>query len=67
MSEETVIQLALTILTLPFLSFVILLAVGKLLPRKGDWLATGILTIALGLSLVVMFTVLGMPILDAIP
>jgi len=67
MSEETVIQLALTILALPFLSFLLLLSLGRILPRKGDWLATGILTVALGFSLVVMFGVLGMPVREAIP
>lgn len=59
MSQETLIQLSLVILFLPLLSFILLLAFGKRLPRNGDYIANGILFIALLLSFVVMFVKFG--------
>ncbi len=43
MSETAVIQSALAILLLPILSYVLVFFFGAKLPRKGDWLATGLL------------------------
>ena len=59
MSPEHLIHLALIILFLPLASFVLLLAFGKRLPKQGDFLATGIIFIALILSLFVLFTKFG--------
>ncbi|SMO64524.1 NADH-quinone oxidoreductase subunit L [Fodinibius sediminis] len=44
-------QLPLIILVLPLLGFLLLIFLGKRLPRKGDWLAAGLLITALALSL----------------
>ena len=49
------ITIALLILFLPLLSFITELFIGKKLPRKGDWLATSILFVCLGLSAYVLF------------
>ncbi len=54
MAHETLITLALTILLLPLGGFVLLIFFGKRLPRGGDWLETGLLTLALLLSGVVL-------------
>ena len=51
------ITIALSILFLPLLSFVLVLFLGKKLPRQGDWLATGILFICLGLSAYILYSV----------
>lgn len=48
-------SLPLIILAIPFLGFVLLIFFGKKLPRKGDWLATGLLISACVLSLVLLF------------
>ncbi|MBI3586664.1 MAG: NADH-quinone oxidoreductase subunit L [Ignavibacteriales bacterium] len=53
MSPETIIQLSVVILLLPLLGFTLLIFFNKRLPRQGDWLETGILFLALALSLVV--------------
>lgn len=44
-------QLPLTILLLPLLAFILLIFFGKRLPRQGDWLAAGLMTLTLLLSL----------------
>lgn len=49
-------QLPLIILFLPLLGFILLIFFGKQLPRKGDWLATGLLSTSLILSLILFFT-----------
>lgn len=49
------ISIALTILFLPLLSFLLVFFLGKKLPRQGDWLATSILFVCLGLSFYVLF------------
>ncbi|MDX1592090.1 MAG: NADH-quinone oxidoreductase subunit L, partial [Balneolaceae bacterium] len=48
-------QLPLIILVLPILGFVLLIFFGKKLPRKGDWLGTGLLMSAFILSLLLLF------------
>ncbi|MCC6397766.1 MAG: NADH-quinone oxidoreductase subunit L, partial [Bacteroidetes bacterium] len=47
--------LSLAVLLLPFAGFVLMMFFGKRLPRQGDWLETGISTIALGIALYVLF------------
>lgn len=59
MSPDTLTQLSLVILFLPFLSFVVLLFFGKKLPRQGDFIGTGSILIALALSFYVMFAKFG--------
>jgi len=54
LTPGSLIPLSLTILFLPLLSFVVLLFFGKRLPRQGDWLATALLFVCLGLSFVVL-------------
>ncbi len=59
MAHETLITLALTILLLPLGGFVLVVFLGKRLPRGGDWLETGLITAALLLSGVVLVEKLG--------
>ena len=59
MAHDTLITLALTVLLLPLGGFVLLIFFGKRLPRGGDWLETGILTVALLLSGVILVQKLG--------
>jgi len=54
MSHETLLTIALTILVIPLAGFAVLIFFGKKLLRQGDWLETGFITIALGLSFVVL-------------
>jgi NADH-quinone oxidoreductase subunit L len=49
-------QLPLVILLLPLLAFVLIIFLGKRLPRQGDWLATGFMAVAFGLSLILLIT-----------
>ena len=49
-------QLPLVILLLPLLAFVVIIFLGKKLPRQGDWLATGLMGLAFGLSLFLLIT-----------
>lgn len=49
-------QLPIVILLLPLLAFLILIFLGKKLPRQGDWLATGMMALAFGLSLFLLVT-----------
>lgn len=51
-----VINLSLLILFLPLVSFLILIFFGKRLPRRGDWLANGLLFVCLGLSFYILLT-----------
>jgi len=53
MSESAIIYSALVILLLPMLSFALLFFFGKALPRKGDWLATGLLGVSWALALAI--------------
>ncbi|HXG37948.1 MAG TPA: NADH-quinone oxidoreductase subunit L [Bacteroidota bacterium] len=55
MTQETILTLAVVILLLPLLGFAVLIFFNKRLPRQGDWLGTGILFLALALSLAVFF------------
>ncbi|PKD44974.1 NADH-quinone oxidoreductase subunit L [Rhodohalobacter barkolensis] len=50
------IQLSLLILLLPLLGFIVLIFSGKRLPRQGDWLGTGLLTVTLILSVVLLIS-----------
>jgi len=49
-------QLPLVILLLPLLAFVLIIFLGKRLPRQGDWLATGLMAVAFALSLFLLIT-----------
>ncbi len=55
MSADTLVTLSLAVLLLPLAGFVLMMFFGKKLPRQGDWLETGIITIALGIALYVLF------------
>ncbi|MBI3788941.1 MAG: NADH-quinone oxidoreductase subunit L [Ignavibacteriales bacterium] len=59
MSPETILQLSVAILLLPLLGFTLLIFFNKRLPRQGDWLETGILFLALILSLIVFAVKIG--------
>ncbi len=50
------IQLSLLILLLPLLGFIVLIFSGKRLPRQGDWLGTGLLSVTLILSVVMLIS-----------
>ena len=56
MEPQLFIQLSLLTLLLPLLGFVVLIFAGKRLPRDGDWLATGTVTLAFLISLVLLLT-----------
>ncbi len=47
-------QLPLTIMLLPLAAFLLLIFFGRRLPRNGDWLATGLMSVALVLSFTVL-------------
>ena len=49
-------QLPLTILLLPLLAFVVMIFFGKRLPRQGDWLATGMMSLTFVMSVILMIT-----------
>jgi NADH-quinone oxidoreductase subunit L len=53
------IQYSIYILLLPLLSFAVQIFFGKKLPRQGDFLATSLVGVSLGLSLYVAFSALG--------
>ena len=55
MSADTLVTLSLAVLLLPLAGFVLMMFFGKKLPRQGDWLETGIITIALGIALYVLY------------
>jgi NADH-quinone oxidoreductase subunit L len=55
MTDNAVLQTALTILLLPIVSYVILFFLGRRLPRQGDWLGVGLLGIAWLLALRIFF------------
>jgi NADH-quinone oxidoreductase subunit L len=55
-----------TILLLPLLGFILLIFFGKKLPRKGDWLAAGLMSLAFLLSLLLLITKLGFQPADSI-
>jgi NADH-quinone oxidoreductase subunit L len=54
MSSQTLVTISLVVLALPLLGFTLMAFFGKRLPRQGDWFETGIITVALGLSLIVL-------------
>ncbi|MDZ7806502.1 MAG: NADH-quinone oxidoreductase subunit L [Gracilimonas sp.] len=49
-------QLSITILLLPLLGFLLLIFFGKRLPREGDWLGSGLISISLLLSFYLLIT-----------
>ncbi len=55
MAQDTLVHLAIATLLLPLVGFLILIFLGKRLPRQGDWLETAILFLAVGISLVILF------------
>ncbi len=61
MGLDTLILLSLIVLFLPLAGFAVLVFFGKRLPRQGDWLATGLVTVSLLLSLVILFARLTSP------
>jgi len=67
MTENALLILTLIILFIPLASFILLLAVGRRLPRQGDTIATGLMFLGLGLSLLLLIVVLNRPVADAIP
>lgn len=52
-------QLPIIILLLPLLAFLIMIFFGKKLPRQGDWLATGMMSLTLLLSIILLITKVG--------
>ena len=52
-------QLSITILLLPLLGFLLMIFFGKRLPRQGDWLSTGIISIAFISSLYLLISKVG--------
>jgi len=61
MSDQSLIQLALIIFALPLLSYLLLITIGKKLPRGGDWLGTSLIFIGLILAAIIAVAKLGMP------
>ncbi|HZV13539.1 MAG TPA: NADH-quinone oxidoreductase subunit L, partial [Candidatus Kapabacteria bacterium] len=61
MSDQLVVQLALIIFAIPLVSYLSLIFIGKKLPRSGDWLGTGLMFIALVLSVIIAVTKLSSP------
>jgi len=59
MSPETLLQLATLVLLIPLAGFAILIFFSKRLPRRGDWLETGLLFVGLALSVVIFAVKLG--------
>ncbi len=55
MSQEFLLTLSVVILLLPLAGFVLVAFFNKRLPRQGDWLETLLITVALALSLLVMY------------
>ncbi|MHB8079223.1 MAG: NADH-quinone oxidoreductase subunit L [Candidatus Krumholzibacteriia bacterium] len=55
MTDNAVLQTALTILLLPIVSYTILFFLGRRLPRQGDWLGVGLLGLAWLLALRIFF------------
>ncbi|MDZ7268738.1 MAG: NADH-quinone oxidoreductase subunit L [candidate division KSB1 bacterium] len=56
---DTILLQAVLLLLLPLAAFTILIFFGKRLPRQGDWLATGAITLSLLLALVILGRVFG--------
>ena len=54
MAHETLITLSLAILLLPLAGFVLLIFFGRRLPRQGDWLGTGLITVSFALAVTVL-------------
>lgn len=59
MASEYLIFFALLTLFLPLAGFVLLVFLGKKLPKEGDWLATALVGISFVLSVVILVTTLG--------
>jgi NADH-quinone oxidoreductase subunit L len=54
MTHETLLTLSLATLLLPLAGFAVIIFLSRRLPRQGDWLGTGVLTVCLGFALTVM-------------
>lgn len=54
MESQLFIQLSLITLVLPLLGFLTLIFAGKRLPRQGDWLGTGLVTLAFVISFILL-------------
>jgi NADH-quinone oxidoreductase subunit L len=54
MSPDLLITLSIFTLLVPLLGFTLLIFLGKRIPRQGDWLETGLISLALVTALVVM-------------
>jgi len=59
MEMQLFIQLSLITLALPLLGFTVLIFAGRRLPRQGDWLGSGLMTLAFAISILLLFTKLG--------
>ncbi|MGB2958871.1 MAG: NADH-quinone oxidoreductase subunit L [Bacteroidota bacterium] len=55
MSQDALLQISIAILVLPLVGFTGLIFLGKKLPRQGDWLGTGMITVSLVLSLILLW------------
>lgn len=55
MTPDTLIQSALAVLLLPLVGFVVLIFVGRKMPRQGDWFETSLLFVALALSIFIAY------------
>jgi NADH-quinone oxidoreductase subunit L len=55
MAPDTLLTLAIAVLLLPLAGFGLLIFFARRLPRRGDWLETGIIWTALVLSLLILF------------
>lgn len=55
MSQELLLHLSVVVLLLPLLGFVVLVFIGKRLPRQGDLLETALISTGLLLSLVILY------------
>lgn len=56
LTPDNIISLALAVLFLPLAGFLLLIFFNKRLPRRGDWLETSIVFVALALSALICYT-----------
>ena len=57
--QETIINLSIWILALPLISYLVQIFFGKKLPRQGDVVATGFLTVAFGMAVYIFMHFIG--------
>jgi NADH-quinone oxidoreductase subunit L len=55
MTHDTLLTLALVVLTAPLAGFVLQLFFGRKLPRQGDWFGTAVLTSALAMAVTILW------------